>query len=58
MDEKKLNIVHYSGLCKAIIQEVNKIDNNWRNGNFKKKINKCYDELHNMNYTYDNFGRI
>jgi F-box-like len=36
VDEKKLQTVHYIELCKVIIQEVKKLDANWRTGNFKK----------------------
>ena len=35
MDEKKLETVHYRELCKAIMKEVNEIDNNWRKRNFE-----------------------
>ena len=44
-DNKKLQSVHYRGLCKVMIQQVNKLDNNWRTGNFKKfskRINSSY----------------
>ena len=36
MDEKKLESVNYRELCQAIIQELNEIERNWRNGKFKK----------------------
>ena len=41
-DKKKLQSVHYRGLCKVMIQEVNKLDNNWRTGNFKKSSKIVY----------------
>ena len=41
IDEKKLETVHYRGLCKAIIKEVNETDRNWRNGNHKDFKEKC-----------------
>jgi F-box-like len=35
MNLKKLETVNYRVLCKAIIQELHEIDNNWRTGSFK-----------------------
>jgi F-box-like len=35
VDERKLETVHYRELCKAIMKEVNEIDNNWRKRNFE-----------------------
>ena len=37
VDETKLETVHYRELCKAIIQEVNNLDGNWRTGNCEKR---------------------
>jgi F-box-like len=36
IDVEKLQTVHYRSLCRAIIQEQNQIDRNWRTGNVKK----------------------
>ena len=41
-DNKKLQSVHYRGLCKVMIQQVNKLDNNWRTGNFKKSSKRVH----------------
>ena len=48
-DEKKLQTVHYRGLCKVIIQEVKKLDANWRNGNFKRSSK----DLNSADYNLD-----
>jgi F-box-like len=50
IDEKKLETVHYRGLCKAIIQEVNEIDNNWRTGKFQK-TKENYDFMNLAHFT-------
>jgi hypothetical protein len=42
VDEKKLQTVNYRGLCKVMINEVNKLDNNWRTGNFKRSSKSVY----------------
>ena len=48
-DEKKLQTVHYRGLCKVIIQEVKKLDANLRNGNFKRSSK----DLNSADYNLD-----
>ena len=35
VDVKKLEILHYRSLCRAIHREEKQIDRNWRTGNFK-----------------------
>jgi F-box-like len=42
MEEKNLETLNYRALCKAIIQELNKIENNWRTGNYKISTNEFY----------------
>ena len=36
VDVDKLETVHYRSLCRAIIEELKHIDQNWQTGNFKK----------------------
>jgi F-box-like len=36
VDETKLPSGHHRGLCKALIDELNETESNWRNGTFKK----------------------
>ena len=36
VDVNKLENVHYRGLCRAILRQLNKINRNWRTGNFEE----------------------
>ena len=47
MDENKLQSANYREICKTIIQELKKIDNNWRNGDFKETSEQVIDDLDN-----------
>jgi F-box-like len=41
LEERNMQIGHYREVCKAIIQEMNELDNNWRTGNYKIIKKKC-----------------
>ena len=44
VDVNKLENVHYRGLCRAILRQLNKINRNWRTGNFEQVEEKSlYD---------------
>jgi F-box-like len=48
VNEENLQSLHYRGICRVIIREMNKIDNNWRNGNFKKTSTGFSYSSHNL----------
>jgi F-box-like len=53
VDEKKLQSANYRGICKTIIQELKKIYNNWRDGNFKKTS----DQVVHWSTSYGTIGK-